>query len=142
MPPIAASAGYNVSQVLVDAGTDTVLWSRNTDIANSINTEHRNQVYLEDFELPRQLAALIDSTTDSIWSVDRELRLVMFNRVSAEAYRVVYGGELTAGLSLDEIAALRGAQEKCEAENERLTGLLPRRRTPARRRRRRGHRRH
>src|SRR5947209_6299457 len=49
------------------------------------------------------LSALIDSTTDLIWVVDRHFRLVTFNRATAEGYRLSYGKELVVGLGLDDI---------------------------------------
>lgn len=53
--------GTVFSQVLVDAGSETVLWSRSSEIANSINTERRNFAYLEDFELPSELVATTEA---------------------------------------------------------------------------------
>ena len=58
---LSGSWGTVISQVLVDAGSETVLWSRNAEIANAINTEHRNPFYLDEFELPAGLA----STTEA-----------------------------------------------------------------------------
>ena len=56
----AGSWGTAFAQVLVDAGTETMLWSRRPEIAASINAAHRNPDYLPDFELPRSLRATSD----------------------------------------------------------------------------------
>jgi glycerol-3-phosphate dehydrogenase (NAD(P)+) len=53
----AGSWGTAFAQVLVDAGTDTVLWSRRPEIAAAINAAHRNPDYLPDVELPPTLRA-------------------------------------------------------------------------------------
>jgi glycerol-3-phosphate dehydrogenase (NAD(P)+) len=56
----AGSWGTAFAQVLVDAGTETVLWSRRPEIAASINAAHRNPDYLPDVELPPLLRATAD----------------------------------------------------------------------------------
>src|SRR5207253_866451 len=39
------------------------------------------------------LAALIDNTSDPIWSVDRDLRLLIVNNAAREGFAKVYGKE-------------------------------------------------
>jgi glycerol-3-phosphate dehydrogenase (NAD(P)+) len=56
----AGSWGTAFAQVLVDAGTETMLWSRRPEIAASINAAHRNPDYLPDVELPPMLRATSD----------------------------------------------------------------------------------
>jgi glycerol-3-phosphate dehydrogenase (NAD(P)+) len=56
----AGSWGTAFAQVLVDAGTDTILWSRRREIAAAINAAHRNPDYLPDVELPPSLRATAD----------------------------------------------------------------------------------
>lgn len=56
----AGSWGTAFAQVLVDAGTETMLWSRRPEIAASINAAHRNPDYLPDIELPPTLRATAD----------------------------------------------------------------------------------
>jgi len=53
----AGSWGTAFAQVLVDAGTETMLWSRRHEIASAINTGHRNPDYLPDVELSPGLRA-------------------------------------------------------------------------------------
>lgn len=45
---------------LASLNTPTLLWSRNADTADEINTEHRNHRYLGDRELPENLRATSD----------------------------------------------------------------------------------
>lgn len=45
------------------------------------------------------LAALIESTTDLIWSVDLDLRLVSFNKVLSNAFARGYGAKIAAGMT-------------------------------------------
>lgn len=56
----AGSWGTAFAQVLVDAGTDTVLWARRHAIAAAINAGHRNPDYLPDVELSPALRATDD----------------------------------------------------------------------------------
>jgi glycerol-3-phosphate dehydrogenase (NAD(P)+) len=56
----AGSWGTAFAQVLVDAGTETILWSRRPEIAAAINAAHRNPDYLPDIELPPSLRATSD----------------------------------------------------------------------------------
>lgn len=53
----AGSWGTATAKVLVDAGTDTVLWARREELAQRINDTHENADYLADIELPSQLRA-------------------------------------------------------------------------------------
>ncbi|HET6908929.1 MAG TPA: NAD(P)H-dependent glycerol-3-phosphate dehydrogenase [Mycobacteriales bacterium] len=53
----AGSWGTAFAQVLVDAGTDTIMWARRPEIAAAINTGHRNPDYLPDIELSPGLRA-------------------------------------------------------------------------------------
>jgi glycerol-3-phosphate dehydrogenase (NAD(P)+) len=56
----AGSWGTAFAQVLVDAGTPTVLWSRRYEIAAAINASHRNPDYLPDIELSPAVRATSD----------------------------------------------------------------------------------
>lgn len=55
----AGSWGTTVA-ALAAANTPTTLWARSPELAEQINSEHRNGRYLEDFELPRTLKATAD----------------------------------------------------------------------------------
>jgi len=57
----AGSWGTAFAQVLVDAGTDTILWGRRPEIAASINAAHRNPDYLPDIELSHALRGTSDA---------------------------------------------------------------------------------
>ena len=56
----AGSWGTTFAQILSDAGTETVLWCRRPDVAESINTTNRNHDYLPDIVLPATLRATSD----------------------------------------------------------------------------------
>jgi glycerol-3-phosphate dehydrogenase (NAD(P)+) len=57
----AGSWGTAFAQVLVDAGTQTVLWSRRPELAEAINGTRENCDYLPGIRLPRALAATSDA---------------------------------------------------------------------------------
>jgi glycerol-3-phosphate dehydrogenase (NAD(P)+) len=57
----AGSWGTAFAQVLVDAGTETVLWARRPEIAAAVNSIHRNPDYLPDIELSPALHATADA---------------------------------------------------------------------------------
>ncbi|MGW1259475.1 NAD(P)H-dependent glycerol-3-phosphate dehydrogenase [Streptomyces sp. NPDC002513] len=56
----AGSWGTAVARILADAGTDVVMHARRAEIADGINTAHRNPAYFPDVELP----ATVTATTD------------------------------------------------------------------------------
>jgi len=57
----AGSWGTAFAQVLVDAGTDTVLWARRPELAQAINELHENPDYLPRITLPPTLRATNDA---------------------------------------------------------------------------------
>ncbi|MFJ6213734.1 NAD(P)H-dependent glycerol-3-phosphate dehydrogenase [Streptomyces sp. NPDC092296] len=56
----AGSWGTAVAKVLADAGTDVIVHARRDEIADAINTVHRNPGYFPDIELPATLTATTD----------------------------------------------------------------------------------
>jgi glycerol-3-phosphate dehydrogenase (NAD(P)+) len=56
----AGSWGTAFAQVLVDAGTDTIVWARRPELAAAIENTHRNPDYLPDVELSPGLHATSD----------------------------------------------------------------------------------
>src|SRR5262245_44098066 len=56
----AGSWGTTFAQILSDAGTETMLWCRRGEVAESINTTSRNPQYLPDCTLPGALRATAD----------------------------------------------------------------------------------
>jgi glycerol-3-phosphate dehydrogenase (NAD(P)+) len=56
----AGSWGTAFAQVLVDAGTDTILWARRPEMAAAINEMHENPDYLPRITLPPTLRATSD----------------------------------------------------------------------------------
>ncbi|MBN0972018.1 NAD(P)H-dependent glycerol-3-phosphate dehydrogenase [Gordonia sp. JH63] len=65
----AGSWGTSVAKVLVDAGTDTVIWARRPELAEAINTEHVNADYLPGIALPAALTAT-SSAVDALLGAD------------------------------------------------------------------------
>lgn len=60
----AGSWGTTFAKVLVDAGTDVILWARRPQLAHTIDTTHRNPDYLPGIALPTQLRA--SSSADEV----------------------------------------------------------------------------
>ena len=56
----AGSWGTTVAKVIADGGTDVVLWSRRSEVAQEINEFHRNGDYLPGIDLPANLRATSD----------------------------------------------------------------------------------
>jgi glycerol-3-phosphate dehydrogenase (NAD(P)+) len=56
----AGSWGTAAAKILADAGTDVTVHARRDEIADAINTVHRNPGYFPDVELPASLTATTD----------------------------------------------------------------------------------
>ncbi|MEU9263239.1 NAD(P)H-dependent glycerol-3-phosphate dehydrogenase [Streptomyces sp. NPDC048212] len=56
----AGSWGTAVAKIMADAGTDVAVHARRAEIADGINTMHRNPGYFPDIELPATLTATTD----------------------------------------------------------------------------------
>ncbi|MFJ8769607.1 NAD(P)H-dependent glycerol-3-phosphate dehydrogenase [Streptomyces clavifer] len=59
----AGSWGTAVAKIMADAGTDVIVHARRAEIADGINTTHRNPGYFPDIELPATLTATTDPAT-------------------------------------------------------------------------------
>jgi glycerol-3-phosphate dehydrogenase (NAD(P)+) len=57
----AGSWGTTFAQILCDAGTETTLWCRSSEVAESINATNKNPRYLPDCTLPDTLRATSDA---------------------------------------------------------------------------------
>jgi glycerol-3-phosphate dehydrogenase (NAD(P)+) len=57
----AGAWGSALAQVLADAGNSVTLWARRPEIADEINTTHRNHRYLGDAMLPTDVRATADA---------------------------------------------------------------------------------
>jgi glycerol-3-phosphate dehydrogenase (NAD(P)+) len=64
----AGAWGSTMAQVLHDAGNEVLLWGRNDDVVNEINTLHTNHKYLEKHVLPADLKATSDLSDAFEWS--------------------------------------------------------------------------
>ncbi len=56
----AGAWGSALAQVLADAGNPVTLWARRPEIAEEVNTEHRNRRYLGNAVLPTEVQATAD----------------------------------------------------------------------------------
>jgi len=56
----AGAWGSALAQVLADAGNTVVLWARRPEVADEINTDHRNRRYLGNTVLPTEVRATPD----------------------------------------------------------------------------------
>ena len=56
----AGQWGSTLAQVLCDAGNHVLIWGRNQDVVDEINTKHTNKYYLDDNALPVGLKATSD----------------------------------------------------------------------------------
>jgi glycerol-3-phosphate dehydrogenase (NAD(P)+) len=56
----AGAWGTALAKVLSDAGNDVTLWARRSEVAEEINTRHRNDGYLPDVDLPADVKATTD----------------------------------------------------------------------------------
>ncbi len=77
----SGSWGTVFSKVSVDAGNEVVLWSRNPEIAKSVNENHTNPFYVSDIELPAKLKA---TTEASVALADADVVVV---GLPSQAYR-------------------------------------------------------
>ncbi|AZG43497.1 NAD(P)H-dependent glycerol-3-phosphate dehydrogenase [Gordonia insulae] len=65
----AGSWGTAAAKVLVDAGTETTIWARRSELADRINAEHTNADYLPGITLPDALSAT-SSVADALPGAD------------------------------------------------------------------------
>jgi glycerol-3-phosphate dehydrogenase (NAD(P)+) len=78
----AGSWGTAVGKTMADAGTDVLIHARRNEVADAINTVHRNPGYFSDIELPSSLTA----TTDPAAALDGADFLVL--SIPAQSLRV------------------------------------------------------
>jgi len=78
----AGSWGTTVGTLLSDT-VETVIWSRNPDVASDINDNHRNTAYLDGFDLPESLTSTTN-IEDAIRGTD-----VIVMGVPSHGYRTV-----------------------------------------------------
>ncbi|MFE3267109.1 NAD(P)H-dependent glycerol-3-phosphate dehydrogenase [Streptomyces sp. NPDC059215] len=78
----AGSWGTAAGKILADAGTDVTLHARRSEIADTINTKHRNPQYFPDVQLPTTVTA----TTDPAAALDGADFLVL--SIPAQSLRV------------------------------------------------------
>ncbi|MGW5477732.1 NAD(P)H-dependent glycerol-3-phosphate dehydrogenase [Streptomyces sp. NPDC004008] len=78
----AGSWGTAAAKILADAGTQVIVHARRREVADAINTRHRNPGYFPDVELP----ASVTATTDPATALDGADYLVL--SIPAQSLRV------------------------------------------------------
>ena len=53
----AGAWGTTLAQVLIDAGQEVLVWGRNSEVVDEINTLHTNKKFLPGVDLPKQIKA-------------------------------------------------------------------------------------
>ena len=86
---------------LAAANAETLLWARDSDVADEINTEHRNARYLEDRALPESLRATSDLAEAA------EFADVLVVGVPSQSIRGVLAGGRAAPAPVDPGAVAR-----------------------------------
>src|SRR5205814_231587 len=76
-------------------------------LRRDMNERKRAETKLRSSEA--NLAALVENTTDAIWSVDTEHRLVTFNSEAARDIHKIGGKDLAIGLRPDDLLPLEAA---------------------------------
>ena len=56
----AGAWGTTLAQVLADAGNEVLLWARNFEVVDEINSKHTNEKYLSGIQLPMSISATSD----------------------------------------------------------------------------------
>ncbi len=144
----AGSFGTTYAKILCDAGNDVVLWARRTELAQEINTNHRNSRYLPGINLPRELRAVDDLPTavadaeivflavPSNSLRDNLLAMAASLREDAILVSLMKGVEKTSGMrmsqviaetlewSLGQMAVVSGPNIALEIAKEQPTGAV------------------
>jgi glycerol-3-phosphate dehydrogenase (NAD(P)+) len=97
----AGAWGTTMAKVLADAGNEVRLWARSVEVADEVNTGHRNQRYLPGVALP----AGIRATTDPAEALDRVSTVLLAVpsqtlRTNLQAWR----GHIDSGATLVSLA--------------------------------------
>jgi len=125
----AGSWGTAVSWLLGGKGHDVSLWSRETEIADGINANHRNPLYLPDVVLPESVRASDDVAT----ALEGAEAVVMVTpsmgvRTTAEAMKPHLGSEipvciLSKGVEQDTLMLMTEVLADVFGNGERIAGL-------------------
>lgn len=108
----AGSWGTALALVLAEAGHDVMLWARTAEVADAINTDHRNPRYLSDYRLPSAIRA-----TSSYAEALAEAEAVVIVTPSAALRSVAADLRALIGPETPIVICSKGVEE--------ATGLLP-----------------
>ncbi|MDA4110445.1 NAD(P)H-dependent glycerol-3-phosphate dehydrogenase [Mycolicibacterium holsaticum] len=105
----AGAWGTALAKVLADAGTEVRLWARRPELADEINTTHRNTAYLGDTPLPPSIRATSDPA-DALFGACTVLLAVPAQtlRANLEQWKDALGDDVTLvslakGIELDTL---------------------------------------
>lgn len=125
----AGSWGTSASWLLGGKGHDVALWSREPEIADAINAEHRNPLYMSDITLPDSVNASADfepvlTGAEAVVVVTPSLGV----RSTAEAMRPYLGPKvpvvvLSKGIEEGTLMLMTEVLEDVVGGRERLAGL-------------------
>ncbi|MCG7609281.1 glycerol-3-phosphate dehydrogenase [Mycolicibacterium sp. (ex Dasyatis americana)] len=92
----AGAWGTALAKVLADAGNPVTMWARRPEVADEINTDHRNSRYLGDVELPPTIRA----TTDPAEALDGACTVLLGVpaqqlRANLEGWKHLIGDDVT-----------------------------------------------
>lgn len=82
------SWGTALAQVLSENGHEVILWGKDADQINEINTQHTNHHYLPDFVLPKEIQATL-SLAEAVQGVDAILFVVPTKAIRSVAKELV-----------------------------------------------------
>jgi glycerol-3-phosphate dehydrogenase (NAD(P)+) len=92
----AGGWGTAMAKVLADAGNPVTLWARRPEVADEINTEHRNSGYLGDVTLPPAIRATSDPAEALAGACTVFLAVPAQQlRANLEGWKRLIGGDVT-----------------------------------------------
>lgn len=125
----AGSWGTAVTWLLGGKGHDVSLWARETEIAEGVNTEHRNPLYLPEVALPESVRAS-DDIGEALAGAEAVVMVTpsMGVRQTAEAMKSHLGADvpvciLSKGVEQDTLFLMTEVLEDVLGNGARIAGL-------------------
>ncbi len=115
----AGGWGTALSVILASNGIKPILWARNKDVIDSINTKNENAIYLPGVELPNTIVA----TNDLLRATDAPILVLavptQYIRSVVEAHKELFAGKLiiNAAKGIERITGLRVSEILAETVN-------------------------
>jgi glycerol-3-phosphate dehydrogenase (NAD(P)+) len=125
----AGSWGTSASWLLGGKGHDVSLWAREPEIADGVNSSHRNPVYMKDIVLPASVVATPDME-QALFGVEAVVMVTpsVGVRTTAEAMKPHLGADvpviiLSKGVEADSLMLMTEVLEDVLGNRARLAGL-------------------